>query len=479
MKTNILALCLVALTCSPATIAADDSSRVDVKSLKVDRSSDRLLIDMTIDANDLGKKTNRESWLTPVLSTPDGAYYMELPPVMVGGHNRYYQALRRNVTAPLYRGGTIDYSTVVPFEQWMESADLTLLRKETGCCGSDTLLTETPLAKLDFRPRVFQPQFQYVAPTAEAVKARQLAGRAFIDFPVNRTEIYPDYRGNMGELAKIRAGIDSVRLDKDITVNGITLKGFASPEGPYNNNVRLAKGRTQALKQYVEGLYDFPASVYSTAYEPEDWEGLIAWLKANPIENRDALLAIATDNSLQPDARDARLKKSFPTQYAYLLANVYPALRHTDYTIDYTIRSYTDPQEILRLVYDRPQNLSLNEFFIAAKTLEPGSKEYDYVFETAARMYPDSEVANLNAANAAMQAGAYDNAARYLAKAGDGADAIYGKGILAALQGDYEKAKELLNQAARLRVADAPQAIKQIEDIESFNNGSSSITIEN
>lgn len=465
---------MAALLCIPAAMGADDSARV--KSLKIDRSADRLLINMTIDADDLGRKTNRESWLTPVLSTPAGDT-LELPTIMVGGRNRYFQAQRRHETAPLYRGGTIDYAAIVPYQQWMESADLGLQRKETGCCGSDTLLSLVPLTKLDFRPREFKPQFQYIAPTADAVKSRELSGRAFIDFPVNRTEIYPDYRGNMGELAKIRAGIDSVRLDPDITVNLITLKGYASPEGSYTNNVRLAKGRTAALKQYVEGLYDFAPSVYATAYEPEDWEGLIAWLNNNPIDNRDGLLAIATDNSLEPDARDARLKRTYPKQYAYILANVYPALRHTDYTIAYTIRTYTDPQEILKLVHSKPQNLSLNEFFLAAKALEPGSQEYNFVFETAARMYPDSDIANLNAANAAMQAGAYDNAAHYLAKAGDGADAVYARGILAALQGDYTKAKELLGQAARLRVANAPGALNQIKDIEDFNNGTTT-TIE-
>lgn len=459
---------MAALLCASAATGADDSARV--KALKVDRSTDRLLVTMTIDADDLGRKTNRESWLTPVLSTPEGDT-LRLPSVMVGGHNRYYRALRVGETAPLYRGGMIDYSANVPYQQWMQSADLSLQRKETGCCGSDTLLTVVPLRQLDFRPRVFTPQFAYVAPTAEAVKSRELSGRAFVDFPVNRTEIYPEYRGNIAELAKIRAGIDSVRLDPDVTVDGITLKGYASPEGPWNNNVCLAKGRTAALRTYVEGLYDFASSVYSTAYEPEDWEGLIAWLRSNTIENRDALLAIATDNSIEPDARDARLKRSFPAQYAYLLREVYPALRHTDYTIAYTIRSYTDPQEILGLVRTKPQNLNLNEFFLAAKAVEPGSEEYDYIFETAARMYPDSEVANLNAANAAMQQGAYDNAERYLDKAGDGADAIYARGILEALRGNYAAARPLFEQAARLHVADAPAALKQIEEIEAFNNG--------
>lgn len=80
-------------------------------------------------------------------------------------------------------------------------------------------------------------------------------------------------------------------------------------------------------------------------------------------------------------------------------------------------------------------------------------------------------MANINAANAAMQQGAYDNAARYLDKAGDGADAIYARGILEALQGNYKAARQLLQQAARLHVADAPAAITQIDEIEAFNNG--------
>ncbi len=467
MKRNIISACLAALLCASAASAAiADQARV--KNLKVDRSTDRLLVDMTIDADDLGRKTNRESWLTPVLSTPKGDT-LRLPSIMVGGRNRYFQAQRRHETAPLYRGGMIDYSATVPYASWMESATLSLERKEAGCCGADTLLSVVPLRQLDYRPRVYTPRFNYIAPTAEAVKARELSGRAFVDFPVNKTVIYPDYRSNTRELAKIRAGIDSVRQDPDITVRGITLKGYASPEGPWNNNVRLAKGRTESLKQYVEGLYDFASSIYSTAYEPEDWEGLVAWLRANPIDDRDGLLAIATDTSLEPDARDARLKSRYPAAYAYLLREVYPALRHTDYTIAYTIRSYTDPKEILELVHSKPQNLSLNEFFVAAQNVERGSKEYDYIFETAARMYPDSEIANLNAANAAMQQGSYANAARYLAKAGDGAEAIYARAVLAAMQGDYAAARPLFEQAARLKVADAPEALSQLDEIEEFN----------
>ena len=49
-----------------------------------------------------------------------------------------------------------------------------------------------------------------------------------------------------------------------------------------------------------------------------------------------------------------------------------PYLRHSDYVVEYTIRSYSDPAEIGRIMKKRPQNLSLNEFHVYAQTLEPG-----------------------------------------------------------------------------------------------------------
>lgn len=88
-----------------------------------------------------------------------------------------------------------------------------------------------PLGRLDLEPKKFEPVFNWIAPTAEAVKIRELKGQAFIDFPVNKTVIYPDYRGKLRELAKIRATIDTVINDKDVEITALSIKGFASPEG--------------------------------------------------------------------------------------------------------------------------------------------------------------------------------------------------------------------------------------------------------
>mgnify|MGYP000703662735 FL=1 len=73
----------------------------------------------------------------------------------------------------------------------------------------------------------------------------------------------------------------------------------------------------------------------------------------------------------------------------------------------------------------QPQKLSLNEFYLVAQTYEPGSVEFNDVFETAVRMYPNDEIANLNAANSAMQRKDVENAKRYLQKGGDSPEALY------------------------------------------------------
>lgn len=202
----------------------------------------------------------------------------------------------------------------------------------------------------------------------------------------------------------------------------------------------------------------------TTAHEPEDWDGLRRYVSQSNIDNREAILAII-DSDMAPDPKEAKIKATYPAEYRFMLQNWYPALRHTDYKIDYTIRQYTTLEEILRVLAEAPQKLSLSEFFRAAQSMKPGSPEYNNVFETAVRIYPASTVANLNAANAAMARGDYDMAAFYLGRAGDDPSAIYARGILAALREDYPSAEEFFKEAARLKVADAPAALEEVRAI--------------
>ena len=295
-----------------------------------------------------------------------------------------------------------------------------------------------------------------------------MQGSAFIDFPVNRTEIREDYRRNPDELRKIIATIDAVKNDPDTRILAIDIKGYASPEGSYANNTRLAQGRTEALAAYVKRLYALPDELLATDYEPEDWAGLRRYVEASALEHRAQILAII-DGTLAPDDKDREIRRRYPEEYALLLRDVYPALRHSDYAVEYEIRTYTDVEEIRRLLRTAPQKLSLGEMYLAAESMEPGSEEYNEVFEIAVRMYPDDEAANINAANNAMARGDLKSAERYLAKAGESPEALYARGIFAALPKSYDTAKELFERAREAGIAHADDAIRQIDELDEEN----------
>ncbi len=438
-----------------------------VTGISVEKSESMLIVNMDINVERLPLKANREYRLQPAIAA--GADTLMLHPVIVAGRTRYFQHRRaRDIKEPaiLLRddaGEPYRYRAVVPMRDWMEYSSVILTGGIDGCCGSElVMLPSDELAIIDYRDFTLSAEMIYVSPTKEIEKTRSVTGNAYIDFPVNRTEIYPDYRRNPQELAAIRATIDEIRSDSDVTITSISFKGFASPEGSYANNERLAKGRTEALIGYVRDLYSFPSGVMHASWEAEDWQGLEERLRALDIPNRDAMLAVASDPNLSPDMKDAKLKKDFPEQYRYLLANVYPALRHSDYNVEYRVRNYYDVKEIAAVMATAPQKLSLDELFLYAQTLDKGSPEFKEVMEVAVRMYPDDPEANLNAATSAISAGDLDKAEKYLEKAGKSPVAVYNAGVIAAMRQDFDRALPLLREAARQGIGEAAPLISTV-----------------
>ena len=442
---------------------------VKVNRQGMERSGDYITVNMNLDLAALDVESKRAVLLTPMIVNGDNQ--VELPSVGIYGRNRYYYYVRNGEsmltgkTEHSYRASQkpaqVEIKEVVPYQEWMDGSQLVLRRQDYGCCGS--ILAEQTQNFAEYsEPVVYVPVFAYVRPQAENVKSRSLSGSAYIDFQVNKTDIRPTYRNNQVELNKIQNTINSVKDDKDVTITAIAIKGFASPEGSYAANERLAKGRTEALKNYVQNLYHFDASIMKTDYEAEDWAGLEAYVQKSSLEHKDEILAII-DADWTPDKKDQTIKQRFPADYRILLTECYPALRHSDYEVDYVIRSYTTTEEIKNIYQNSPQKLSLQEFYQLAQAYESGSDAFNQVFETAVRMYPDDAHANLNAANAAMSKGDLKGAEGYLKKAGNMPESVYSRGVHAALSQNYPAALELFKQAQSQGVSQAADAIAVME----------------
>ena len=286
---------------------------------------------------------------------------------------------------------------------------------------------------------VIQPTIAFVTPEVEAVKARVEEGSAFLDFPVNQTKIYPEYRNNPEELKKIIATIDLVKNDKNTRITEIDIEGYASPEGSYKSNARLAQGRAEALKKYVQELEHFEQDFIKVTSVPEDWEGLRNYVANSTFAKKDEMLAIIDNDKLDYDARELRLRTiDGGSAYTTLLNECYPALRHSDYKVQYVVRGFS-VDEAKEIMTKRPQQLSLNEMFQVAQTYESGSDEFNEVFEVAVRMFPDDPTANINAAAIELQQGNWKQAEKYLLKSDPQAGATKNnEGVMWMMQGSSQ-----------------------------------------
>ncbi len=445
-------------------------NNIRISNVSAQQMGSEMVIAMDICLDDVKLRSNRSMVLTPYLENVDGEQKELAQPIMINGRKQhiFYQrnGKKSNYTDALEvrrENGTeqtISYRTQVPYQSWMENYKLNIYEDECGC---GQLLAQAGNELMEHLSLPTDAFFAYVAPEMEAVKARSVEGKAYLDFPVNQTTIYPDYRRNPEELAVILQTINVVKDDPNVSITGINIHGYASPEGSYANNTRLAEGRAKALMDYVRRLYNFPADIFTVESTPEDWTGLVKWLEASHLSDKEAILAIA-NSDLGPDAKDQKIKKEYPAAYATLLADCYPALRHSDYVVHYIIRPFT-LEEAKEIIKSNPSQLSLYEIYEVANSYEKGSDAFRETLITAATLYPNNAEANLNAANALVEAGDISSANTFLARAGNLPQAQMLRGIILMKQGDIAAARPLFEEA---RAAAIPQATDNLKLIEKF-----------
>lgn len=470
MKTNslkhIFLTCLVGVaSCNTAIAQTIASGAVTIDSVQTSVENERVDVAFKLNLNNLKLKAEQQLILTPMLATDSDT--TALQPIIINGRSQQIRMMRASKRAKKYTEGkepivvlrkngteqSISYSQTIIRKQPLESDVLQLFAAQDLCgCGDIQDQDRTLLANID-NLDAWMPAITFVKPAAEARKQRAEKGEAYLSFRVNKTDIVVDLFDNTRELAKITKTIDLVRDDKNVEITGINIHGFASPDGPYANNERLARERAASLKNYVSHLYTIDNKLFSSNSTPEDWDGFRHKVQQSQLANKEEILKISKSN-LAPDDKDKRIRQLYPQDYAVIMSDIYPRLRHSDYTVSYTVRPFS-VEEAKQILRTRPQQLSLQEMFLVAQTMEEGSAEFNEVFDIAVRMFPDDPTANLNAACADLQRRDIVSAEKHLQKAGNSAEALNARGALAVMKKDYALARQLFADAAAAGSDDA------------------------
>ena len=477
---------LAALTVA-ATLTAQQSIRltsekqgkenqVSVENVKVERTEEKILVSMDFILDSLDVPSNRYRAFTPVIRSKDGMQTQRLKTLIVSGR-RQAIVFERDGIDPLYadncdvirfaRPLSYAYSDVVERQPWHNAADVFV---ESDLCGcGDVMKNDQAFVTTLLPPDPYGLVMLTDVVPVPTKKERNLHGTAYITFVVDRWEMKPDYMDNRRELRKITDTLDVMVADQNVTVRQVKIHGWASPESPYEHNKMLATNRAKSLTDYVRQQYGLPASVFAPAEAtPENWIGLrqaVVDMSADVLPHKQEILAIIDDQTLQPDPKEWRIKMRYPEEYRYLLREVYPDLRRSDYEISFNFSDFT-LEQAKEIYKTKPYQLSLREMWDVAQTMEPYGDDYNKVMQTAVNVYPDDPVANLNLANVAIRQHDLLKAETLLDKAGNSAQADNARAVVAILRERYDDAERLLQQAQQkgLDVSKNREAVERLKN---------------
>lgn len=474
----------VALTTSAKN--SNDRYNFVPEEINVGRVQDHLAVSAEIallpDSFRLG--ANSQIFITPVIEGV-GDQRVVLGSTLINGRNMQY--LYERGTLPKKLTGHYDLRQVLsysnknvmrftiqdrtPMQSWMLDPQTRLVfYYETCGCGVGTGERNGPGIALNLNPAPLM-RTAYLTPEVTELPTSVHEGNASVQFEVNSTVLheqpYTTRTGrridNVEQLTIINDSVRYALADPNVEISRIEICGYASPESPYLHNESLATGRSRALAEYLAAKYNLPAGRAAYSSVPENWVGFRQMVESSSEltdSQRSDLLALIDEPAYGPSDYDAKEKvlstdPRFSRLYrSVILPEWFPQLRTTRFAISTRLKPLSD-QQLAQVILSTPQLLSLNQMFRVARLYPEGSPEFNRTIETALQYYPDSPVANLNAAIAALAAGDDARAAALLDKAGDSPEAENARGVLATRNGDFMSAMIHFDAAGKL-----PEAVK-------------------
>ena len=475
LKHNII-LVLAAYLFS--TVAMGQTAQPIKASLKdLSRSGETFKLACNIEVDSIKIKEMEALVIAPELSDGENSY--TLPRIVLNGARRQKLFLRQeyfdnkneiysNAYKILpYEGKAIaiDYSTNIPYKDWMSSVKLILRQEKCNCPNEkkimdDIVVDDSAMKQVaNVSPEQLELHISFMAPAKEEVKIRSEYGESFVGFKVSRSDIIPEFMENKNKLDQVAAFFKKAEQDKNITVNSITISGYTSPEGTYDYNMGLSKRRAKAFADWVKRSFSFPEDIYKVEWHGEDWAGLRKMVKEGNMEDKERILNII-DNVRIFAGREKKLmiiKKGVP--YDFMLKNYFPHLRRTVYRIEYTVRSFS-LEESRELIDSAPEMLSLFEMYEAAKSFGKDSEKFLSIIKKASEN-PDADPAmKNNAAAMALEESRLEDAEALLSQIPDGPEKLNNMGVVKMLCGDYEQAEMYFRAAEQLGSEDASKNIE-------------------
>lgn len=126
-----------------------------------------------------------------------------------------------------------------------------------------------------------------------------------IDFRVNSMTIDSAYSDNATRLWEIITTLRNIRQDSTINIVEVSFCGAASPEGSYQLNRKLARGRLSSLERLVRQQVDIPDSIITRNDGYIPWNYLKSQIENSDLQGREKAIAIIEEEARLVDYHHA------------------------------------------------------------------------------------------------------------------------------------------------------------------------------
>ena len=298
-----------------------------------------------------------------------------------------------------------------------------------------------------------QKQSTVTASTAKDAFQRVIEQKqeASIKFLINQANLRASELSNVSikQLVDILKEINDKQEVR--ALQNIEISAYASPDGDYKFNEKLAEKRQNASSKYLKKelkKIKMEADV-DTKFTAEDWAGFQELVSKSNLQDKEVILRVLSMYQ-DPEEREQQIR-NMSSVFTEIAEGILPELRRARLIVKYEVIGRSDEQILAQFTQDASK-LSIEELLYGGNVLVQNAAARKQWYEKATKLYPNDYRAYNNLAQIAIMEGNTAAAQNWLQKAksvnAKAPEINANMALLALKSGDVAKAEVLMGQAS-------------------------------
>ena len=274
-------------------------------------------------------------------------------------------------------------------------------------------------------------------------RVNALKQEANIKFLVNQANLRQSELKN-NSVQEFVSMLKRINADREkLNIQNVEVQAYASPEGGYSFNDKLANKRQSSSEEYVKNQLKQTGvrTGVDAHYTAQDWDGFQQLVQASNIQDKEVILRVLSMYK-DPEQREEQIR-NMSEAFQELADGILPELRRSRLIINYETIGRSDEQIKEQYATDATK-LGVEEMLYYA-TLEDNLAKKEEIYKKTAEYYDKDYRAYNNLATVEFVKGDEQNAIRYIEQAlrinPQAPEALANLGILDLQNGNLKEAE--------------------------------------